>query len=186
MSEDHALSDHAPPHRLGRLVVEVLMRELTSLYTPLPRAGPPPWQNCPSSMPTSQVATQQAARRLAGTRALYWRQQLAGAACWRCLPIALGPAVQTFARGHAGARPAGRAASALERLNQSSGVTLYMTLLAAFQRCCRVTPGKTTSWSARRSPTATVRKSKALIGFFVNTPGVADRSFGQAHASASC
>ena len=44
-----------------------------------------------------------------------------------------------------------------------------MALSPAFQALLARSPARTTSWSARRSPTATAREIEGLIGFFVNT-----------------
>ncbi|HET6763277.1 MAG TPA: amino acid adenylation domain-containing protein, partial [Longimicrobiaceae bacterium] len=149
---------------------DVLLRELTTLYTAFSAGEPSPLPEL--AIQYADFAVWQRAW-LSGDelerQAAYWKQALAG------IPEALElptdrprPAVQTF-RGRTVARPLPRAlVRRLNALGREQGVTLYMTVLAAFS----VVLGR---WSGQDdvvigSPIAgrTRGETEELIGFFVN------------------
>ena len=135
----------------------------------------------PSPLPALpiQYADYAALAAAAGCRArcstaqlAYWREQLAGAPPSLELPTDRPrPAVQSFRGGGAPAAPAApalarrlRALGAARRARRSS-----CRCSPPSRRCSSRYPGRTTSSSARRSPTATGARLEGLIGFFVNT-----------------
>ena len=81
------------------------------------------------------------------------------------------PAVQSYRGASDSVRYPGRTDEGnCRRLSQSEGVTLFMTLLAAFQLLlCKYSASGRGGWSERRSRTAIARETEGLIGFFVNT-----------------
>ena len=62
-----------------------------------------------------------------------------------------------------------RARRRLRALARREGATLFMVAARRRSRPCSAAPGRTTSSSARRSPTARWPELEGLIGFFVNT-----------------
>jgi non-ribosomal peptide synthetase component F len=100
----------------------------------------------------------------------YWKEQLAGAPAVLELPTDYPrPAVQTFHGAREAIRISGDLVAKLKQLSRETGVTLFMTLLAAF---------KTLLWRYSRqddivvgTPIAnrTTAELEGLIGFFVNT-----------------
>ena len=141
----------------------VLVRELAALYARLPR-GPAArrCRRCRSSTPTSPSGS---ARWLPGERSsaqlAYWREQLAGAAA--------GARAAHRPPAAGGARPPRRAhrdlavppelsARAARARPRARGPRPFMVLLAAFAGLLSAADaGRTTCWSARRSPTARAR-----------------------------
>ncbi|MBX9258921.1 non-ribosomal peptide synthase/polyketide synthase, partial [Desmonostoc muscorum CCALA 125] len=100
----------------------------------------------------------------------YWQQQLANAPTFLPLPTDRPrPAVQTFAGAYAEFAVSGELTAKLAKLSQEQGVTLFMTLLAAYDTLLYRYTGQTDilvgSPIANRDRTETER----LIGFFVNT-----------------
>ena len=152
----------------------VLPRELGALYDAFrARRG------------RSAPAAAGAVRRLRGVaaalaaRARSWRRRRTTGArrwparrrCWSCPPTARARRGRT-SRGASAGRGAGRGADrgAAGRWAQRHGATLFMTLLAGWAAAARpAARARTTSSSARRSPTAARREIEGLIGFFVNT-----------------
>ena len=133
---------------------------------PSPRAGPRPCRALPVQYADFAAWQRELARRARRSTAqlAYWREQLAGApAAARAAhrPAAPGGADASAARTRAAALPPGVAGRARGARAAREGATLFMTLLAAFQALLRALhAGRTTSWSARRSPTATGARSR--------------------------
>jgi acyl transferase domain-containing protein len=151
--------------------LNVLVRELTALYTAFHAGAPSPLD----PLPIQYVDYAEWQRQLMDGPALeeqlaYWRRQLGGR-----LPVLevpgdyARPAVQAAcgARLRFAVRP--EVAAELRALSQREGVTLFMTLLAAFQVLLYRLSGEAdvlvgTAVSGR--PRA---ETEGLIGFFVNT-----------------
>ena len=136
--------------------MSVLTRELAALYDAFRQGRPSPLAELPIQYVDFAHWQRQAFAHQGLDRQLeYWRHHLHGAPAVLALPTDRPrPAMQS----HRGARlrfdlpePLGRA---LKALGRAHGVTLFMTLLAAFQPWCTATADRPTSWSARRSPVA--------------------------------
>ncbi|MUH00601.1 amino acid adenylation domain-containing protein, partial [Scytonema sp. UIC 10036] len=100
----------------------------------------------------------------------YWQQQLANAPAFLSLPTDRPrPAVQTFSGAHQEFTFSVELTRALTQLSQQQGVTLFMTLLAAFDTLLYRYSG--TEDILVGSPIANRNRSEleGLIGFFVNT-----------------
>ncbi|MGF2038868.1 MAG: non-ribosomal peptide synthetase [Nostoc sp. CmiVER01] len=104
------------------------------------------------------------------TQLSYWQQQLANAPALLSLPADRPrPAVQTFNGAHQEFTLSKELTASLAQLSQQEGVTLFMTLLAAFDTLlCRYTGQEDILVG---SPIANRNRSEieGLIGFFVNT-----------------
>jgi amino acid adenylation domain-containing protein len=100
----------------------------------------------------------------------YWREQLAGAPPVLELPSDRArPAIQSF-RG--AVEPVRLSAGLIDRLHEigrEDGVTLFMTLLAAFQVLLGRTSGQTDLVIGSPIANRTRSEIEGLIGFFVNT-----------------
>ncbi len=104
------------------------------------------------------------------TQLSYWQQQLANAPALLSLPTDRPrPAVQTFAGAYQEFALSKELTSGLAQLSQQQGVTLFMTLLAAFDTLLYRYTGVADILVG--SPIANRNRSEieGLIGFFVNT-----------------
>jgi amino acid adenylation domain-containing protein len=100
----------------------------------------------------------------------YWKQQLSGAPAVLDLPIARPrPAMQTMRGSHLSSELSLRLNGALSELSRREGVTLFMTLLAAFQTVLSRYSGQDDFVIG--SPIAGRNRAEleGLIGFFVNS-----------------
>jgi amino acid adenylation domain-containing protein/non-ribosomal peptide synthase protein (TIGR01720 family) len=151
--------------------LSVLMRELTTIYnsylrgeaSPLPE--PPIQYSDFAAWQREQVHNQQFGQQLD-----YWRQQLAGAATVLELPTDRPrPALQSYSGAHFVCNLPETLAVQLGELSERSGVTLFMTLLAALQTLLTRYTGQKDitvgSIIAGRNRT----EVEELLGFFTNT-----------------
>ncbi|HEY4383256.1 MAG TPA: condensation domain-containing protein, partial [Ktedonobacteraceae bacterium] len=100
----------------------------------------------------------------------YWRQQLAGAPAVLNLPLDHPrPAVQTFAGAQQDMLLPAVLLQELKALSQREGVTLFMTLLAAFQVLLLRYTGQDDLVVGTPIANRTRQELEGLIGFFVNT-----------------
>jgi amino acid adenylation domain-containing protein len=100
----------------------------------------------------------------------YWKEQLAGAPALLELPTDYPrPAVMTYQGAHLQTRLAAELTRRLKSFSQLNGVTLYMTLLAAFQILLSRYSGQTDILVGSPIANRTHRQTEDLIGFFVNT-----------------
>ena len=105
----------------------------------------------------------------------YWSEQLAGApACWNLPTDRPRPAVQTFRGGRVRQSMSEELSERLKELSRREGVTLFMTLLAAFQVLLGATAGRRTSVVGTPIANRTRTEMEGLIGFFVEHAGAAD------------
>lgn len=99
----------------------------------------------------------------------YWREQLQGVGVLELPTDHVRPAVQSYRGGHEAVWVGEEVSAGLQELSRSEGVTLYMTLLAAFKVLLHLYSG------AREivvgSPVAGRNRTEVegLIGFFINT-----------------
>lgn len=100
----------------------------------------------------------------------YWKKQLADAPALLELPTDYPrPAVQTFTGGRESFSLSKELSEALVRLGQNEGVTLFMTLLAAFQALLYRYSGQLDISVGSSIATRNRPEIEGEIGFFVNT-----------------
>src|ERR1041385_7606548 len=150
---------------------DILMRELTTLYDAY-AAG--------KSSPLPELAIQyadfaQRQREWLSSDTLdkqleYWKRQLAGAPLLPQLPTdRVRPPVQTFRGARVHQKWSPELSEELQRLAQREGVTLFMTLLAAFQLLLSRWSGQDEVVVGAPIAGRTQLETEPLIGFFVNT-----------------
>ncbi|HDQ71157.1 MAG TPA: amino acid adenylation domain-containing protein, partial [Chloroflexi bacterium] len=170
-AQDHVLLINAHHIISDGWSLSILMRELTSLYEAFVTGTSPALP--PLSIQYADFAAWQR-RWLRGetleTQLAYWREQLAGAPPLLELPTDRPrPAMQTFNGAYESVTLSNDLSEALRALSRQEGVTLFMTLLAAFDvllyRYTRQADVVVGTPSAGRNDT----DIEALIGFFVNT-----------------
>src|SRR5579883_503691 len=158
----HIISDHWSR--------SILVREVTTLYNALETGRPSPL--APLPLQYADYALWQ--RRWLQGEVLaqqldYWRKQLADLA-----PLALPtdfprPAQQTFRGERQSVELAPELLHALKAVSQREGVTLFMTLLAAFQVLLARYSGQQDIAVGTPVAGRTRREVEGLIGFFINT-----------------
>ncbi|MBE9178016.1 amino acid adenylation domain-containing protein [Oculatella sp. LEGE 06141] len=148
----------------------VLIRELGELYAALVEDKPAALPELPIQYADfAHWQWQGLQGEVLNTQLRYWKQQLKDLAVLQ-LP---GAAPRPLVQGHQGASQLlelpQRLLDALEALSQQTGVTLFMTLLAAFQTLLHRYTGQTDI--AIGSPIANRHRSEleGLIGFLVNS-----------------
>ncbi|MEO6236719.1 MAG: amino acid adenylation domain-containing protein, partial [Vicinamibacterales bacterium] len=100
----------------------------------------------------------------------YWRQQLAGAPPRLDLPVARPrPVMQTMHGAVAGTVLSPRVSRGVTELSRREGVTVFMTLLAAFQTLLYRYSGQTDFVVGSPIAGRDRAETEGLIGFFVNT-----------------
>ncbi|WP_020479986.1 non-ribosomal peptide synthetase [Mastigocladopsis repens] len=149
----------------------VLARELTALYEAFSQSKPSPLQELPIQYADFALWQQEwfVGERLTA-QLDYWKQQLAGDLPVLALPTDRPrPAVQTFAGQEYDLVLPHELSQALKVLSQQEGVTLFMTLLAAFKTLLYRYTGQEDILIG--SPIANRNRAEIehLIGFFVNT-----------------
>lgn len=152
--------------------IGVFLRELGALYTAFSKSEPSPLAALPARY-ADFIALEQEAMRGDGLAAqqAFWRDQLAGCPATLELPSGRGDRrVAGRRQGSSKSFALSRALShAIEELSRREGVTVYVTLLAAFAALLHRTTGQTDlpvmSFSAHRNQ----RELEGLIGFFTNS-----------------
>lgn len=149
----------------------VLFQELASLYTAFTSGQPSSLPDLPIQYADYALWQQERVQEdLLADDLAYWKQQLAGAPALLDLPTDRPyPASQTF-RGSAYlvTLPLDLT-EALKTLSRREGVTLYMTLVAAFQTLLYRYTGQDDMVLGTFTAGRTHEELEALIGFFVNT-----------------
>jgi amino acid adenylation domain-containing protein len=151
---------------------QVLVRELLALYSAF--AQHPPLASPLAPLPVQYADYARWQRAYLQGAALeqqlgYWRRQLADFTRLELPADRPRPAVQVFA-GARESRPLPAALTAsLRELSQREGVTLFMTLLAAFQTLLARTSGQDDIVVGSPIAGRTRPETEGLIGFFVNT-----------------
>src|SRR6185369_9022509 len=151
--------------------MSVLLREVSALYAAFARGEGSPLAELPL-----QYADYAAWQRtwLSGARLeqelSYWKKQLGGARAAMELPTDhRRPAVQTFQGGVQGLGLTAALTGALNRWSEQQGVTLFMTLLAAFQVLLSRYTGAAEVVVGTAVANRNRLEAEGLIGFFVNT-----------------
>ncbi len=151
--------------------MEVLTRELTTLYEAYAHGKPSPlpelaiqyadyahWQR---EWLQGEVLDKQLG---------YWKQQLAGAPAVLELPTDYPrPAMQSFRGAHQSLTLARELTAELKALTQREGVTLFMALLAAFQTLLSRYSGQDEIVVGTPIAGRNHAETENLIGFFINT-----------------
>jgi amino acid adenylation domain-containing protein len=100
----------------------------------------------------------------------YWKQQLAGAPAVLELPADYPrPAVQSFRGAHQSLTLSAELSNGLKALSQREGVTLFMTLLAAFETLLSRYSGQQEIVIGTPIAGRNRAETENLIGFFINT-----------------
>ena len=149
----------------------VLVQELADLYTAFAHGQPSPLPPLPIQYADYSVWQRQGLQgeRLDAELA-YWRQRLAGAPAVLELPTDRPrPAVQTFRGARESLLLPAPLTEALTALSRQEGVTLFMTLLAAFQTLLYRYTGQEDIVVGSPIAGRTCADVEGLIGFFVNT-----------------
>jgi amino acid adenylation domain-containing protein len=149
----------------------VLSRELSALYDAFRRGAPSPLPELPVQY--IDVACHQRQRLLQGDRLAallaYWKAQLAGSPPLLNLPTDRPrSSVPTFQGARQTFGLSKPLTDALKTLSQQEGVTLFMTLLAAFQTLLLRYTGQVDISIGCPIANREQVEAEALIGFFVN------------------
>ncbi|MCA9973778.1 MAG: amino acid adenylation domain-containing protein, partial [Anaerolineales bacterium] len=150
--------------------IGVFMQELTQLYAALAQGRPSPLPPLPVQY-VDYAAWQRAWLQgdVLKPDLAYWKQQLAGVPVLELPTDRPRPPVQTYHGARLQLRLPAALTTAPKQLSQQEGVTLFMTLLAAYQSLLHRYTGQDdfavgTPISGRNQP-----ETKGLIGFFLNT-----------------
>src|SRR2546429_1293221 len=151
--------------------LEVLFQELSALYAAYATGQPSPLPQLPIQYADFSLWQRQwlQGEELEGQLA-YWQQHLVGAPAVLELPTDRPrPAVQTFRGASHSFELSKRLSQGLKRLSQGEGVSLFMTLLAAFQTLLLRYTGQPDLVIGSPIANRTRAEIEGLIGFFVNT-----------------
>jgi amino acid adenylation domain-containing protein len=150
--------------------IPVLTRELSALYEAFAAGRPSPLAELPVQYADYAAWQREWLRGEALTRQLdYWRTRLAGVPMLELPTDRPRPPYQTYNGAHLSFRLDDALARALAELSRREGVTMFMTLLAAFKTLLyRYTSQEDI---AVGTPVAnrTQAETEGLIGFFLNT-----------------
>ena len=151
--------------------IGVFFQELTRLYTAYTQGLPSPLT--PIKIQYADFAIWQRnwlQGEVLSNQLNYWRKQLANAPAFLPLPTDRPrPAIQTFIGSHQQFKLSQPLSQRLNQLSQEHGVTLFMTLLAAFTTLLYRYTGQTDILVGSPIANRNRREIEGLIGFFVNT-----------------
>jgi amino acid adenylation domain-containing protein len=149
----------------------VLYRELSVLYEAFSRSQPSPLSELPIQYADYAVWQRQWLQgEVLESQLSYWKRQLEGAPAVLDLPTDRPrPAVQTYRGARSFIELSKELTEGLKALSRKEGITLFMTLLAAFQTLLYRYTGQDDIVVG--SPIANRNRTEieGLIGFFVNT-----------------
>jgi amino acid adenylation domain-containing protein len=151
--------------------MRVFLQELAALYAAFAIGKPSPLPELPIQYADFAVWQRQWLQGEVLERQLsYWKQQLGGSPPMLELPTdRLRSAVQTYRGARQSLLLPKPLSDALRALSQRQGVTLFMTLLAAFQTLLHRHTGQDDLWVGAPIAGRTRTEIEGLIGFFVNT-----------------
>ena len=151
--------------------IGVLFRELTVLYRAFASGVPSPLPGLPIQYADYALWQRRGLRgEVLASQLVYWKQQLDGAPVVFELPTDRPrPALQTFQGAKQSWLVSLRLTEALTALSRQEGVTLFMTLLAAFQALLHRYTSQTDIVLGSPIACRTRRETEGLLGFFVNT-----------------
>jgi amino acid adenylation domain-containing protein len=149
----------------------VLVREVASLYDAFTREEPSPLPELPVQYADYAIWQREWLRGEILERQLaYWKEQLAGSTSALELPTdRLRPAVRRSQGAVFRFTVSGQVRAAITALSRREGVTLFMTLMAAWQSLLYRYTGQPDISVGAPVANRTRRETEALIGFFVNT-----------------
>jgi amino acid adenylation domain-containing protein len=149
----------------------IFFRELSILYQAFSKEKPSPLSDLPIQYADYTVWQHHLLEGEELDRLLaYWKGQLAGAPAVLHLPADRPrPSIQTFRGAKQPVAIPKSVAEALKALSHREGVTLFMTLLAAFKVLLSRYTGETDIVVGAPVAGRTHRDSEELIGFFANT-----------------
>ena len=148
----------------------VLIRELGTLYTAFSAGKPSPLSDLPLQYADfAHWQRQWLQGEVLESQLSYWRQQLAALPILNLPADRTRPAIQTYHGATQNLELSNSLTASLEAISQREGVTLFMTLLAAFQTLLSRYTGQEDI--AVGSPIANRNRAELeqLIGFFVNS-----------------
>jgi amino acid adenylation domain-containing protein/non-ribosomal peptide synthase protein (TIGR01720 family) len=149
----------------------LLVREVSALYSAYSRGEESPLEELPIQYADYAVwQREQMQGEMLEEQLAYWREQLAGAPAVLELPTDHArPVMQSFkGAGHSFELSKGLTEQ-LKQLSRREGVTLFMTLLAAFKVLLYRYTNQTDIVVGTPIAGRTRRETEGLIGFFVNT-----------------
>jgi amino acid adenylation domain-containing protein/FkbH-like protein len=151
--------------------MEVLTRELTTLYEAYAKGEPSPLPKLPIQYADyAHWQREWLHGEVLETQLSYWKQQLAGVPAVLELPTDYPrPAVQTFRGARQLLTLSPELTATLKALTQREGVTLFMTLLAAFQTLLSRYSGQDEIVVGTPIAGRNRAETESLVGFFVNT-----------------
>ncbi|BAZ19381.1 non-ribosomal peptide synthase (plasmid) [Kalymmatonema gypsitolerans NIES-4073] len=149
----------------------VFVRELAAFYTCFCNGLSPELPSLPIQYADFAVWQRQwLTKEVLKSQLAYWKQQLEGAPALLELPTdRVRPSIQTYRGAHQRAALSKELTEALMSLSQRQGVTLFMTLLAAFQTLLSRYTGQTDICVGTPHANRDRPELEGLIGFFVNT-----------------
>jgi amino acid adenylation domain-containing protein len=148
----------------------VLFRELSALYQSYGAEKPTPLIDLPIQYADYSVWQRDWLQgENLDTQLSYWRKQLDGLSTLQLPTDHPRPPVQTYRGSSQSVELSAQLSQALKGLSQREGVTLFMTLLAAFQILLSRYCGQDDIAVGTPIAGRTRREIEGLIGFFVNT-----------------
>ena len=151
--------------------LDILFRELSTLYSAFSEGKPSPLPELPIHYVDFALWQRQWLQgEILENQLSYWKQQLNGAPSLLELPSDRPrPAVQTFRGAKQSLALPGVLTESLKALSRKEGVTLFMTLLAAFQTMLHRYTGQDDIVVGSPIANRNRREVEGLIGFFANT-----------------
>ncbi|MFB2973200.1 amino acid adenylation domain-containing protein [Aerosakkonema sp. BLCC-F183] len=148
----------------------VLIREVATLYQSFCNETPSPLPELPIQYADFAVWQQQWSEEYLENQLTYWKQQLTGDLPILELPSDRPrPTVQTFNGSTRSLQLSPSLSESLKNLSQQQGVTLFMTLLAAFKTLVYRYTGQEDILVGTPIANRDRQEIEQLIGFFVNT-----------------
>ncbi|MBD3562272.1 AMP-binding protein, partial [Planktothrix sp. FACHB-1355] len=148
----------------------VLIREVATLYQSFCNETPSSLPELPIQYADFAVWQQQWSEQYLENQLTYWKQQLSGDLPILELPSDRPrPAVQTFNGSTRSLQLSASLSESLKNLSQQQGVTLFMTLLAAFKTLLHRYTGQEDILVGTPIANRDRQEIEQLIGFFVNT-----------------
>ncbi len=150
--------------------IGVLVKEVAALYRAFQQAEASPLEELPIQYADYAVwQREQLSGALLDEQMTYWREHLAGAPAVLDLPTDRArPAVQSYRGARHTLELGSQLTRALKLLSQQHGVTLFMTLLAAFQVLLHRYSGQEDIVVGTPVAGRTRAEIEGLIGFFIN------------------
>jgi amino acid adenylation domain-containing protein len=150
--------------------MEILVRELSTLYTAFVAGKPSPLPELPLQYADFAAWQRQWLQgEVLEAEMSYWTEQLSGVTPLELPTDHPRPPVQTFQGATQGILVPAALSEDLKQLSQREGVTLFMTLLAAFQVLLARYSGQSDISVGTPTANRTHTELEGLIGFFVNT-----------------